>query len=90
VSSLSPTVSLRLALDALRGVGDPTLGEWRQVGDRSPRIVHVRRRLSREEAAQIPGGLRDIRGTPEQAQRITALLKDAPYLARAVAQLYDG
>lgn len=79
VSSDTPVHSLKVALAALHGVGDRTLGEWRERG--SGMIAHIRRRLTAAEAASLGTGLRDIRGTPEQAQRIGALLKDAPHLA---------
>ena len=46
-------------MTALSGVGVPAL-QWIEV---SPMAVHVRRRLTDEEAATV-GGLLDIRGTP--------------------------
>ena len=60
------------AVNALRGVGDPQLGEWIEVGDAA---VHVRRRLSERER-RAAGGLdvRDIRGTDEHHLRVTRLL----------------
>jgi hypothetical protein len=81
VSSHTPVQSLKVAFAALYGVGDRALGEWRERG--SGAIAHVRRRLSASEAALV-NPLRDIRGTPEQAQRIAALLRDAPHLARYI------
>lgn len=78
VSGISHEHSLAAALAALRGVGERALGEWRERGGGT--VVHVRRRLSAPEAALV-NPLRDIRGTPEQAQRIAALLTDAPHLA---------
>ena len=54
------------ALDELDGVGDATLGEWREVGDIA---VHVRRRLSAEEQATV-GPVADIRGSWEATKRI--------------------
>lgn len=77
VSGLTHEHSLAAALVALRGVGDRALGEWRERGGGT--VVHVRRRLSATEAAFV-NPLRDIRGTPEQAERIAALLVDAPHL----------
>lgn len=69
-----------LALRALDGVGDRSLGQWRERGRRG--VMHIRRRLSDAERAQA-GGLivRDVRGTEEERQRIRAILADAPYLA---------
>jgi hypothetical protein len=63
---------------ALAGVGDPALGEWREVGVRA---VHLRRRLSAAERALAGGlGVRDVRGTPEERERLRRLLRDAPHL----------
>jgi hypothetical protein len=84
VSSVYPAQSLRVALAALHGVGDRALGEWREQGSGS--IVHVKRRLSVAEAALV-NPLRDVRGTAEQAQRLRALLADAPYLAPVIGRL---
>lgn len=59
----------RLARHALRGVGDPTLGEWVEYG----RIaVHVRRRISLAEQFNI-GPAVDIRGTAEVGERLAAV-----------------
>lgn len=87
VSTPSLGLSMRTAIDVLAGVGDRALGEWGEYGTRALNIVHLRRRLSAAEAPQV-NELRDIRGTPEQWERIAALLHDAPVLAPAVAQLY--
>jgi hypothetical protein len=51
---------------ALRDVGAATLGEWREVGEKA---VHLRRRLSLEEAAPI-GEARDLRGSTEARRRL--------------------
>jgi hypothetical protein len=60
-----------LALDELAGVGDATLGEWRELGNVA---VHLRRRLTPVEAAigQIAAVV-DVRGTPEFTTRIDAM-----------------
>jgi hypothetical protein len=64
---------------ALRGVGDASLGEWRERGRSS--VVHLRRRLSDAEREAAGGlGVRDVRGTIEERRRLRALLRDAPYL----------
>lgn len=69
---------------ALRGVGDPKLGEWREQGRRG--IVHIRRRLTDAECDRAGGlSVRDIRGTQEERHRFTALLKDAPHLRGLIA-----
>lgn len=61
------TSALDLAMRALRGVGDETLGQWVEMGDVA---VHVRRRLSLDEAAYYGLRVRDIRGTPEVNVRL--------------------
>lgn len=68
---------------ALRDVGDPSLGEWREPGRRA---MHIRRRLTDAERA-LAGGLnvRDIRGTNEERQRFSRLLLDAPHLRGLIA-----
>ena len=67
------------ALDALDGVGDPALGEWRERGEIA---VHVRRRLTNRERRDA-GNLDvvDIRGTDEHTRRVLAL---RPFLPRAM------
>jgi len=64
-----------LATLALKGVGDASLGEWWEHG----KAMHLRRRLSRREAVLV-NQVRDIRGTPEESERLAVLLADAPYL----------
>jgi len=68
----------RLAERALAGVGDATLGEWREIGSRT---VHLRRRVSDAERASL-GGLevRDVRGTDEERQRIDNVFREVPEL----------
>jgi hypothetical protein len=75
-----------MAERALRGVGDASLGEWREVGRGT---MHIRRRLTdaeRKAAGGQRGGLqvRDIRGTPEESRRLARLLQDAPHLRQIV------
>lgn len=57
------------ALSALNGVGDSSLGEWEEIGNRT---YHIRRRLSKEEA-EIVGPVVDIRGTPEVNARLQSV-----------------
>jgi hypothetical protein len=57
------------ARSILAGVGDAELGEWLET---KPRVVHLRRRLSAREAAEV-GPVVDIRGTPDAVARIAAL-----------------
>lgn len=63
---LSPKLLEERALAALEGVGDATLGEWREMGAVA---FHIRRRTTPEESA-IVGELRDIRGTAEVTERL--------------------
>lgn len=57
-----------IAAHELRGVGDATLGEWREVGDKA---VHLRRRLTvAEMKAGAIAAVCDVRGTVEYVQRI--------------------
>jgi hypothetical protein len=63
-----------MALRALRGVGNARSGQWTERG--RAEVVHVRRRLSANEAA-IVGEVVDIRGTPEERERLLALVAEA-------------
>lgn len=65
------------ALRQLAGVGDPSLGEWREW---TGRAFHVRRRLTAAEERRT-GPVLDIRGTPEARERaraVGAMLRLAP------------
>lgn len=77
--------SRRICRDGLRGVGDPTLGEWLQDGIKGG-VVHLLRRLSREEQERfaVPQPY-DIRGTDEERRRIAAVYTEAPYLREALS-----
>lgn len=68
-----------MAERALQGVGDTSLGEWRERG----KAVHLRRRLSRREAYRV-NRVRDIRDTGEERTRLAALFRDAPWLRARV------
>jgi hypothetical protein len=69
---------------ALHGVGDASLGEWREQGARG--VVHLRRRLSDDERASVGGlDVRDVRGTFEEKKRIQAVLHAAPHLRGVIA-----
>lgn len=77
--------SWALAEEALAGVGDPALGEWREHGRHG--VVHLRRRLTPEEAARAGiGCVRDVRGTGEEAERLAALVREAPHLRAFIAR----
>ena len=52
----------------LRGVGDASLGQW---ADSRPKALHLRRRLSADEAKGWT--LRDIRHTPEARERFDSM-----------------
>lgn len=74
-----------LAETALDGIGDRTLGEWREVGEVA---VHLRRRLTPLEIAGSDiGAVVDVRGQPEAARRIAALqpFLSVPLRGRPVA-----
>ncbi len=78
-TSLRPGVNLpdeamrEIALHALRGVGDASRGP---IADERERLSYqVRRRLSVQEEATIPGGACDIRRTVEAAQRWAKALR---------------
>lgn len=78
-SAVNEATAWAMAERALNGVGDPLLGEWRERGNRG--IVHVRRRLTDGERALAGGlGVRDVRGTEEERERLAALLREAPQL----------
>lgn len=64
----------------LQGVGDPTLGEWREW---SGRAFHLRRRLSAREQRSV-GQAVDVRGTPEAVRRAQALGDLLAYAPREV------
>jgi hypothetical protein len=63
-----------LACDVLDGVGDATLGEWREIGTIA---VHLRRRLSEVEALRV-GPVRDVRHTWEHTKRVNAVRRYLP------------
>ena len=63
-----------LALRALAGVGDARAGEWEEW---TGYALHLRRRLTEEEAAQI-GPVVDVRGTREGQQRCAKMRRYVP------------
>ena len=63
-----------IAYRALDGVGDPALGEWREVGSIA---VHLRRRMTEAEAEHI-GPVVDIRGTWEHTKRLNRVRRFLP------------
>jgi len=66
-------VARRLAVKALRGVGDPG-AEWHEA---RPLAHHVRRRLTAAEAAHV-APVADLRGTPEGEARWRAVRAELP------------
>lgn len=62
------------ALDALRGVGDETSGQWEEW---SGFAYHVKRRLTAREQRQV-GNVVDIRDTPEAIKRHAAVKRYLP------------
>lgn len=74
---LDEAVSWAMAERALKGVGDPALGEWREHGS----AMHIRRRLTDAERASVGGmEVRDIRGTWEEQKRLRAVYAAVPEL----------
>jgi hypothetical protein len=65
-----------LALKALEGVGDASLGQWEEW---TGKAFHVRRRLSAEEQKDV-GPVVDVRGTQEAFERAIRARKIAPYI----------
>lgn len=70
----NPEALFAVAECVLDGVGDPALGEWRELGDLA---VHLRRRLSEQEAAAI-GPVVDVRGTWEHTKRLNRIRRYLP------------
>lgn len=70
---LSRATRRRLALKALRGVGDPG-AQWEDARDVA---YHIRRRLDAAEALEV-GPVRDLRGTLEGRARFEALRYELP------------
>jgi hypothetical protein len=79
-------VARLLALRALNGVGDESLGQW-ELGGRS--AFHIRRRLSIREQVAAGLAMRDIRGTQEAKERARAVYLVVPRL-RAFAMTEIG
>ena len=70
-----PSKQLRiLALNALKGVGDPDRGEWEEW---TGVAYHIRRRLTEAEEATT-GPAKDIRGTMEAFNRANAAMINNP------------
>lgn len=81
VKTFSPghVLAREKAIAALAGAGDAALGEWFEVGNND--VFHVRRRLSEDERKLAHNlQVRDIRGTPEEKGRMSALLYECPQL----------
>jgi hypothetical protein len=74
-----------IALVALEGVGDESLGQWEEQGNGG--VYHIRRRLSVEEQKVI-GDAIDIRGTPEERARLDVLLAEVhPLVAKHIVAM---
>ena len=68
-----------VATEALVGVGDAGLGEWREEIERT---LHLKRRLTPSEWGDRPWGM-DYRGTWEGQKRLARVLKYTPDLLHA-------
>lgn len=71
-----------IAEQELSGVGSASLGQWTEIGEIA---VHLRRRLTEEEAAAV-GPVVDVRGTWEGTKRINRIRK---YLSPSMQRLAD-
>jgi hypothetical protein len=73
----------------LEGVGDATLGEWRQAGVVAHQVSHLRRRLSTKECIEYGLAMLDLRGTQDGEKRLRWLFQQYPHLrhvARAIGE----
>jgi hypothetical protein len=80
---MTPVALFDVAAIMLEGVGDPALGEWREIGGHG--VVHLRRRLTADE--QQAGNVTDIidiRGTWEHEKRVNAIRRYLPAPLRQV------
>lgn len=68
--------SRQLAEAALSGVGDASLGEWRESGMVA---YHIKRRLSVAECIEFGLSVIDMRGTPEGRERLAKLFRRHPH-----------
>jgi len=68
--------SWAIAERALEGVGDATLGEWREAGSPGSGVVHIRRRLSSREVGNRGLVVRDIRGSAEETARLGVVWRE--------------
>lgn len=71
------TLCEQRAVVELSGLGDPTLGEWREW---TGAAFHIRRRLTPTEQLRV-GPVVDIRRTPEAHRRAAALGDRLAYAA---------
>jgi len=70
------TLLEQMAERALNGVGDASLGEWREW---TGRAFHLRRRLSEKEERMI-GPAVDVRHLPEGRERFEAVRRRQPWV----------
>lgn len=79
-------VAEHLALKALEGVGDASLGEWRE----RHKASHVRRRLSAQEVEASKLFMVDMRATVEGKKRLHKMMEQFPRLRNfALEELSD-
>ncbi len=78
-ASVKAPEAQKLAEEALAGVGDASLGEWRETGMVA---YHIKRRLSVRECIEYGLSMIDMRGTPEGRQRLAKLFRRHPHAQR--------
>jgi hypothetical protein len=74
--------SWAIAQRALEGVGDASLGEWRELGAPGSGVVHIRRRLSSREQGNSGLRMRDVRDTPEADRRLEVVTRELALIGR--------
>lgn len=82
VMAANRTQAEAMAENALEGVGDATLGEWREYH----KAFHIRRRLSHDEQKKFGLRMIDLRNTDEGNLRLFKLGQQFPWLCALAMQ----
>ena len=77
VSAGTETRAVQIAEAALDGVGDASLGEWRE---RGMVATHIKRRLSLRECIEYGLSMIDMRNTDDGRTRLRKLFQQHPHL----------